>query len=258
METDNDQPGSRRSRGSRTKWVLVFLLLSVLLYFAFDSLTIRHLEIHSISRISASEVALSAGLDRRANYLTLNERSIRDGINANNYLIYLGMEKRFPDTLILYVKERIGCSSVKHNGIQYVLDDQGMVLERDTVIDLNNAMISVTGLDLRDIRKGKIIVCRQAEQLQSYIALMGELEMQDYVYEISVINLSDMGNIYLVTRSGYTVTVGDSLQMRAKIGTVRAVIEKLKEMGKKGGMIEAGVPGVATYSPDDALNMRIY
>ena len=64
-------------------------------------------------------------------------------------------------------------------------------------------------------------------------------------------NLADPDSLYLVTRSGYTVHLGDDTQLRAKIGTVRAVIAKLQEMGKYGGVIEASVPAVATYTPMD-------
>jgi cell division septal protein FtsQ len=256
MEPEYSREAGNRGGRSRMKWYVILLIAIVLLYAGYSLLIIKHLEIHTISRISPREVALSAGLGQRVNLLTLSENKIRAGINSNRYLIYQRMEKRFPDTLVLYVKERIRCANVQHNGIQYLLDDQGMVLERDAVMALGNTLISVTGLDLRDIRTGNVIVCRQTEQLHSYIAVIEELKAQNYAGEISVINLSDIHNIYLITVSGYTVTVGDDTQMRAKIGTVRAVIEKLREMGKTGGMIQAGAPGVATYSPDDALNIQ--
>ena len=55
----------------------------------------------------------------------------------------------------------------------------------------------------------------------------------------------------MLTGNGYTVHLGNTENLRAKIGTVRAVEEELQRMGHKDGVIEASVPAVATYTPVD-------
>ncbi|MBQ6256439.1 MAG: hypothetical protein IJJ60_07615, partial [Clostridia bacterium] len=84
---------------------------------------------------------------------------------------------------------------------------------------------------------------------KAYAALFEELEKQGWLSQVSELNFGDPESIYLVTRDGYSARIGDTTRLRAKIGTVRAVVAKLREMGKTGGMLEASIPGEAIYTP---------
>ena len=90
-----------------------------------------------------------------------------------------------------------------------------------------------------------------AEQMDAYELLMEEIFLQGFSDQVSELNLSNPDSLYLITTDGYTAHLGDMTEMRAKIGTVRAVVAKLREMGKEGGVIEASVPAVATYTPSE-------
>ena len=74
--------------------------------------------------------------------------------------------------------------------------------------------------------------------------------MQGFGHEVLDVNLSEVTQIYLTTRDGFSVHLGDGKYLRAKIGTVRAVLQRLKQNGITGGVIEATVPGEVTYRPD--------
>ena len=63
------------------------------------------------------------------------------------------------------------------------------------------------------------------------------------------LNLSSLESIYIVTLDGFTANIGSAEELRAKIGTVRAVVRELRNREKKGGMIEATVPVQASYRP---------
>ena len=88
-----------------------------------------------------------------------------------------------------------------------------------------------------------------AAQLSAYQALIDELYQQNFQNQVAELNLSDPDSLYLVTMDGYTVHLGDTQELRAKIGTVRGVVAKLRDMQRYGGVIEASVPAVATYTP---------
>ena len=66
---------------------------------------------------------------------------------------------------------------------------------------------------------------------------------------VAEINIASLDSIYLITQDGYTANIGDAQDLRAKIGTVRAVVSELRRRGLTGGMIEAPVPGQASYRP---------
>ena len=95
-----------------------------------------------------------------------------------------------------------------------------------------------------------------SSRLTDYMLLMEEIELQGFAGQVSELNLNDQDNLILITVDGYTVRLGDSSSLQAKIGTVRAVIDKLNEMvlngelARKGGVIMAMTPGTAIYDPD--------
>ena len=137
-------------------------------------------------------------------------------------------------------------------GADYFLDSVGMVLERGSLPENTGApenMIVVTGLKPKELRVGQIMTTGTADQLRAYRMLLEELEQQDFLSQISELNITDPDSIYLVTRDGYSARLGDLSSLRAKIGTVRAVVAKLREMEKTGGMLEASIPAEVIYTP---------
>ncbi|MBQ9263981.1 MAG: cell division protein FtsQ/DivIB, partial [Clostridia bacterium] len=160
-------------------------------------------------------------------------------------------EKQFPDSVILYVKERVPRANVQVMGVTYQMDEEGMILERLGNVQPSGDLITVTGFQTREIRVGSPIVATMASQMDAYEGLMQEVILQGFSDQVSELNLSNPDSLYLITKDGYTAHLGDGTELRAKIGTVRAVVAKLREMRRNGGMLEASVPGVATYMPMD-------
>lgn len=220
-------------------------LLFVLRYYVFTISQVRVIGTHSIPW---QEVARSAGLDRRLLYFTLNEEDIKAGINANRYLDYEGMEKVFPNTLILHVRERVPSAFFTHLGVGYVMADDGMILEKTRDLRLGQGLIEVSGLNVwGQLESGMFPVGGKPGQLEALVALIGELSGQGYSPQVQDVNVSDENSLMMTVAGDYTVHLGNISNLRAKIGTVRAVISELMRRNLTGGVLEASIPGEATY-----------
>ena len=240
----------RPSRRGLYTVIAVLALLTIAAVFVRGRwLRITDVEVTGLITYPAERVLTQAGITGGSTYFNLNEKTIRANIEKDRYLSYIGMEKRWPNGLSLHVRERQPQGNVLYMGVQYVISSYGMVLETSNSIDLDNGCVKVTGLSIRDIRYSAPLVCQNAAQLETMEALFEELELQGVLGQISELNLSSLDSIYLVTLDGYTANIGDAEDMRAKIGTVRAVVAELRRTGEQGGMIEATVPGQATYRP---------
>ena len=244
-------PPPRKRAGVRTVILTLVLVCAVAVLLNESILKIRHIAVVGNKEISWDEVVSAAGLDKSISYFALNEEKIAAGINANRYLIFEKMEKSFPGSVVIYVKERVAQANVQVMGVTYQLDDKGMVLERIGATLPQGELVNVTGFQAKEVRVGHIIVPGTAEQMDAYELLMEEIFLQGFSDQVSELNLSNPDSLYLITTDGYTAHLGDMTEMRAKIGTVRAVVAKLREMGKEGGVIEASVPAVATYTPSE-------
>lgn len=214
-------------------------------------LRVTSVTVNGLTSLQAADVAHLAGLDIGRSYLGIDESKVREKVESNRYLVFQSLEKRFPNAVILNVRERVARVNLMVMGVTYVLDEDGMVLERMNSVSLDNGLPTVTGMQAREVRVGRVLAAQKDTQLSGMHSVLEELVLQDCIGEISEINLSSMESVYLTTRDGYTVNIGGTDDLRAKIGTMRAVVAKLREMGKSGGVIDATVPGEATYSPEN-------
>ncbi|NLO16444.1 MAG: FtsQ-type POTRA domain-containing protein [Clostridiales bacterium] len=226
------------------------ILVSAAFLIRDNVLVIRNLTVNGIRNVPWQTVALSAGLNASSHFLNLNESTIRDGINRNRYLVYLSMEKAFPNSLVLNVKERVPTAYINYIGIGYLMADDGVILEKVNDTLSLPALPAVSGIHIQDIQVGSMPLSRRAEQMPVLVELLDELTVQGAISNVSHINLTEPDRIYMTTREGYTVYIGDGRYLRAKIGTVRSVLVELKKQQYGGGVIEATVPGVANYRPE--------
>lgn len=210
---------------------------------------ITTVEISGLRRMPYGDVLNLAGIGWNTSSLNLDEEKIREGINSNIYLDFRGYEKLDRNTIRLYVYERENVANVLYNGLQFTTSADGMVLSRSGSLALDNGCVTVTGMNLRDIRVASYMACHNESQMEAFIAVFEELELQKIRSEVAELNFSSLDSIYLVTTDGYTVNLGNVKDLRGKIGTMRAAIAELKKRGLKGGMLECSVSGIASYRP---------
>lgn len=239
----------RRRPGIRTVlWTLLLLIAVAVILYA-GVFRIRTVTVVGNRRFSWGDVVKAAGLEGGVSYFAVNEDKIKTALETNSYLAYEGLEKSFPSSLTLYVRERTARANMKSMGVIYLIDETGRVLERMPNNQLREDLPIVTGLQPIEATPGRDLVPRTADQLTYYTELMQEMVLQGYWGEVSELILTDPDSLCLITRNGYTIRLGDHENLRAKLGTVRGVTAKLAEMGEYGGVIEASTPEVAVYSP---------
>lgn len=250
-EFEEEAPGfSKGIKRLITFFSMVVIMLSAAFIIRDNVLVIRKLTVNGIQNVPWQTVALSAGLNASSNYFNLDEETIREGINRNRYLEYKSMEKRFPNALTLNVRERIPVAYIRYIGISYIMADDGMILEKVRNDQSFQDLTTVSGLTIQDIQIGSLPKLRRIDQMPACVELIRELILQGMMSGVRDINFAEPGTIYMTTKDGYTVHLGNSRYLRAKIGTVRGVIGELKKQGYEGGVIEATVPGEANYRPE--------
>lgn len=252
QEETFSSPPLRKHPGLTTLAFVLILLLAVGVILNANVLKIdpANVQVKGGGSFSRETVIALAGLDQPVSYFAVSGEKVAKGVESNRYLMFLSMEKIFPNQVILTVRERVPVARVQEMSADYYLDAEGMVLERGSVsAQVQDSVVMVTGLKPKELRLGQIMTTATADHKTAYLTLFSELLQQNWLSQVSELNLSDPANLYLMTRDGYFVRLGDVTDMRAKIGTVRAVVAKLREMGETEGILEAGVPGEAIYSP---------
>lgn len=233
----------------RLKIVLAaVLILAVGLFLRYQVFAIRNVRILGNRFLSPQEIAKSAGLDRSLFYFTINESTIKSGINANRYLVFQKMEKIFPDTLRLEIWERKPFAFFTHLGIGYILAQDGIILEQGRDLAKGQGLIQIYGLAVwGQMSPGGLPATTDPAQIEELLMLFDELDIWSFDEEISQIDLAQPMNISLVTRDEYVINLGGVNDLHAKIGTVQSVVHTLRQRNMPKGIIEATLPGEATY-----------
>ncbi|MBR4503030.1 MAG: FtsQ-type POTRA domain-containing protein [Clostridia bacterium] len=239
-----------KSRGAVRRMILLLVLLIAVLVILNETVfRIHSVRIEGNYRIPSGDIVTLAGLDTGASYFFINEERIAEGINSNRYLVYRKLEKTFPDRLTLFVTEKTPCCVLKSTNGLYLMDQEGMVLEKIGQPDAEG-WITVTGLTVREIRVGSVVNSSNPEQLKACTLILDEMLVQGVTGLFSEMNCSDPGRLFLTSRDGYIISLGDAKDIRAKILTIRGVLEYMQIYDMPPGSLDASVPGNITYTPE--------
>lgn len=196
------------------------------------------------------QVVAASGLVQGRNMLGIEEQDVARAISKDHTIIFKGMQKEYPGTIYLYIEERKTVAAMQWLGVLYLLDGEGMVMQQQSGSDLPEGLPVVTGFRASNIYVGQKLMVRSQNQLDAYCKIMYELEQQLYGDQVSEINLADPEDIYLITREGITVRMGNADYMRAKIGAVRTYMAYLRQLGKCSGVLDVTLPEDAKFMPE--------
>lgn len=242
----------KRKRGAHSGLiaiaVTVIILCAVVIFLNASFMKISSVKVVGNVICSAEYVAELSGVIGQG-FLQVSENAVRDRIRVDRYLVFEGIERRFPNAVTITVRERIPCANLVVRGVLYVIDDECFTLERSDSLSLSNGLPTIIGLKTRLVRLGEHIVPSQEEQMAALSDLLGEIMAQNYISQVSDLDIADLNKLYLNTVDGFSVCLGGATELRAKLRTMRATIDKLRQEGYSGGSIEASRPGISTYTP---------
>lgn len=196
------------------------------------------------------EVAAASGLVRGRSIFSITREEVEASLSRDHTLIFEDMQIQYPNTVYLYVRERTPAAVMSWLGILYLLDDEGMVMSQISADQAPQDMPEVTGLRLTDVVVGRVLSSTSQDQLQAYREIMLELYEQMYLTQVSQINLADPDSLFLETREGITVHLGDRSHMQAKICAMRTYMSYFRQLGENSGLLDVTKPEDAKFQPD--------
>lgn len=264
------QPGSGMVRAAVILVGVVAAIAAILFFAVFRIREIRvvgleHLTEEEQKAISGDVIRFS-GLKYGASILTLNEDEIlqqmlsgalreanRDPANPQYYYFKLDfrhVERQMPGTVIITVKEREACCWTRIYGRMYVMDKKLMILYETEDMNMRPELVEVTGLEVRsDCHIGQAMVLRSYMQQAVFENLFLEMKVLSCTELVEEAKLNELSSLFIVTRDGFTVSLGDRTRMHAKLRSMLLVREELLRLGKTGGTIDVSVPETPYYSP---------
>ena len=189
---------------------------------------IRDIMVVGNRNLLREEVVTQSGVEPGDNFLSITGQQLRERLEQNRYIEYVGHEFDYRGTLTLRISERLGMAVVYDLGYYYVLDETGMVLEcAGSTYPAGVAGPKVSGFVIEPnsrITVGEKLPVHDQRQLEAMEIVIGELDDVSIIGRTSELNIKNTENMYLFTSEGAKVVLGDLSSMRMKLLIAREVL----------------------------------
>ena len=240
-----------RSPRGRKNWLwllaLPVLALAVWLMLKHMVFIVRDVRVAGAGNLAPEAVVRQSGIRLGGRMDDLDLEAIRNNVEATGQLAFVGVEKRYPSTLILNVRERTKDAIIMQASKLVVLDSDGYVVSAAEVMP-EESVTYVTGLKPTAYRIGRRLSVNEAN-LSAMKAALEALKRQNGKEYVSELNVEDPDNITILTRTGMTVLLGDAEKMDEKIAWMVSALRDLESRGESQGRLDVSSGTKADYMP---------
>ena len=237
--------------------LIVFLLIGVVTLgavFAGSYFRVGRVVVLGCEQRSPTEVVELAAIENGQSYFKLSLKEIREKIDVHPYFEVLSIGFRLPDQLRIQVKERRQAAYVEVQGKNMVINETGIVLEMLSAVPENKIPL-VTGYPVTaEPIPGKVLGQEQKEdketgQSDALHVILAALHAQGATQLIEQINIERVSDLWMTTRSGFEVRLGNFENMDDKIHWLKSVEPILVSEGYKVGKINVSTGKNASFMP---------
>lgn len=216
--------------------IVVVAALAVLIVLACSQIfVVRDVMVVGNRNLLREEVATQSGVNVGDNLLGITSQQLREKLEQNRYIGYVGHEFDYRGTLTIRISERLGMAVVYDLGYYYVLDAQGMVLEcAGSSYPMGVAGPKVSGFAIEPnsrITVGEKLPLHDRGQLEAMEYVLRELDDIGLLGRMSELNIKNTENMYLLTSDGAKVVLGDTSSLHTKLLIAREVLSLREEAG---------------------------
>ena len=230
------------------------LMLAALLMLAIIALLIwqklfvvRNVAIDGSAEISIEEITRASKIAFGEHITKVDEDQLRKNLESGGKFALDGVQIRYPNTVILSVRQRTRDAVVINGGQYLALDSDGYVIEAANSLPENSG-IYVYGLNATTFRIGSRITA-PVERLQAMKVTLDAVRTQGVGEYISDLDVSDVTELRMTTRTGITVELGDASQMENKMLWLQVAVSDLEGRGETRGTLDLTSGKQADYKP---------
>lgn len=193
------------------KNVLVLSLGVLALYYFSQSqfFALKNIDARGLIKLARAEVVRKSGLTAGMNYFRLDVKQAEERLRSIPLIERVEVRKRFPDAVVISVKEREPRAVLCVSGGFWVLDKHGYCLER--MVGEGYSLPVITGLEPDSLTPGDRV--SEKKQLQSVLAALGD-DVQNYISEI---NINSENNLIAYSRGGVPILLGTTEKLPEKL-----------------------------------------
>jgi cell division protein FtsQ len=178
--------------------------------------------------LTADELLQLADIGERANYFKLDPKQVEGNLMGSPLIKEATVQKLFPSSLNIEVMERVPIAVLPKEGYFVEIDRDGVAMAFTDRLP-EKSMPIVTGIDTTIITLGSRL---DVPGIDNVMDIIGNLS-DDFIEELSEINISDPKEIRIYTIDGLRIYLGGTNNLPKKVQILTSLLINIKERGAK-------------------------
>lgn len=239
--------GNGRKKGL---FLLLFLLATMvaMVYIGTEVFQVKKITVMGNKDVKDEDIIRIAGIPIGENIFKIDRKLVRERLESNPLLKVLSIDFNFPDEVIINVAERKPAAAIPYLGSYVIIDVEGYVIEiRDRLDDIPYPLVQ--GLGLMGCTVGKPLSLADWYQMKALSRLLEGIYKQQLQEDISEIIVEDPNDIYMVSRNGTVVRVGQAIEVDKKLKWLKT--PNFREIDSTGanGILDVSAANQAIFKP---------
>ena len=237
--------------GRKKGLVLLLFLLGILVgivYIGTEIFQVKKIIVSGNEKMVYDDIVRIAGIPMGENIFKVDKVLVQRRIEKNPYLEFVSMDFEYPDGICIHIRERKPAAAIPYLGSQIVVDTKGFILE--ICGDLEDMPYPlVQGLSIKGCTIGKELAVADLYQLKALKRVLEEVYKQELQDVISEIQVDNPDNIYIISRNGTTIRLGQAVEVNDKLKWLRTSNFHQIDNGDIKGVLDISVATQAIFQP---------
>ncbi|EQK45223.1 MULTISPECIES: cell division protein FtsQ/DivIB [Paraclostridium] len=229
--------------------IYAFILLVILFIYICISSSIfelKQIDVDGNSKITKSDIIKIGDIETGKNIFKYNLNDVEKKLLVNPYIKYVKVSRKFPDKLVITIKENSEYAIIKEGASYIYIGENGLVLSEQKDIKNKNIPL-VSGIEIKN-KKLNTKIKINSDKSNYIILAIDTLKKNNMSRKIESIKINK-NKMYMKTDDNTNIVLKIDEDIEYNINRLKAILVDLKSNNKKGGNIDLTSKEQAIYSP---------
>lgn len=229
--------------------IYAFILLVILFIYICISSSIfelKQIDVDGNSKITKSDIIKIGDIETGKNIFKYNLNDVEKKLLVNPYIKYVKVSRKFPDKLVITIKENSEYAIIKEGASYIYIGENGLVLSEKKDIKNKNIPL-VSGIEIKN-KKLNTKIKINSDKSNDIILAIDTLKNNNMSRKIESIKVNK-NKMYMKTDDNTNIVLKIDEDIEYNINRLKAILVDLKSNNKKGGNIDLTSKEQAIYSP---------
>ncbi|QEZ69906.1 FtsQ-type POTRA domain-containing protein [Paraclostridium bifermentans] len=229
--------------------IYAFILLVILFIYICISSSIfelKQIDVDGNSKITKSEIIKIGDIETGKNIFKYNLNDVEKKLLVNPYIKYVKVSRKFPDKLVITIKENSEYAIIKEGASYIYIGGNGLVLSEQKDIKNKNIPL-VSGMEIKN-KKLNTKIKINSDKSNYIILAIDTLKKNNMSRKIESIKINK-NKMYMKTDDNTNIVLKIDEDIEYNINRLKVILVDLKSNNKKGGNIDLTSKEQAIYSP---------